>query len=129
MLNPEMPPDGMDWARQLQRMVLFDVLIGNDDRNAGNVLIDGDWKVWLIDHTRAFYARARTSGLSDVAYVDRAFFEGLQALDKDLLEGVMGDYVSSSAIRRILQRRDRLVVRINELVAERGDEVVFYEAR
>ena len=33
---------------------LFDQLIYNTDRNLGNLLIDKDWRLWMIDHTRAF---------------------------------------------------------------------------
>jgi len=33
---------------------LFDQLIYNTDRNLGNLLIDKSWRLWMIDHTRAF---------------------------------------------------------------------------
>ena len=33
---------------------LFDNLIANIDRNAGNLLIDDQWNLVLIDHSRAF---------------------------------------------------------------------------
>ena len=33
---------------------LFDQLIFNTDRNLGNLLIDKSWRLWMIDHTRAF---------------------------------------------------------------------------
>ncbi len=35
-------------------MRVFDELIQNRDRNAGNLLWTKDWKMWMIDHTRAF---------------------------------------------------------------------------
>ena len=35
-------------------MRVFDELIANTDRNLGNMLIDRQWKLWLIDHSRAF---------------------------------------------------------------------------
>ena len=35
-------------------MYVFDELIQNRDRNPGNSLWTTDWKLWLIDHTRAF---------------------------------------------------------------------------
>ena len=35
-------------------MRVFDELIANTDRNQGNMLIDKQWKLWLIDHTRGF---------------------------------------------------------------------------
>ena len=33
---------------------VFDELIANRDRNIGNMLWTSTWKMWMIDHTRAF---------------------------------------------------------------------------
>jgi hypothetical protein len=38
-------------------MRVFDQLIYNTDRNTGNVLYDTGWRLWGIDHTRAFRVR------------------------------------------------------------------------
>ena len=35
-------------------MKMLDVLINNDDRNAQNFLVDPDFHIILIDHSRAF---------------------------------------------------------------------------
>ena len=35
-------------------MKMFDNFICNKDRNAGNLLVDDDWNLYLIDHSRAF---------------------------------------------------------------------------
>ena len=35
-------------------MYVFDELIQNRDRNAGNIMWERDSKMWMIDHTRAF---------------------------------------------------------------------------
>ena len=35
-------------------MRLFDQLIANIDRNIGNIVYTKDWRLWPIDHTRAF---------------------------------------------------------------------------
>ena len=35
-------------------MTMFDNLIGNRDRNRGNMLRDAEWNVILLDHSRAF---------------------------------------------------------------------------
>ena len=50
------PPEPDHWLRQHRVRVVFDALIHNIDRNQGNLLIDPDWNLWLIDHTRAFLA-------------------------------------------------------------------------
>ncbi len=47
-------PKPATWGFQLARMKMFDDLIGNSDRNKGNLLVDADWHIYLIDHSRAF---------------------------------------------------------------------------
>ena len=48
------PPDVVAWNQQMQMMRTFDELIANIDRNLGNLIITSDWRLWPIDHTRAF---------------------------------------------------------------------------
>src|SRR3954466_5458621 len=43
-------PKPASWSRQLARMKMFDNLIGNPDRNKGNLLVDAAWNLYLIDH-------------------------------------------------------------------------------
>ena len=47
-------PKPATWGFQLARMKMFDDLISNSDRNKGNLLVDADWHIFLIDHSRAF---------------------------------------------------------------------------
>ena len=49
-------PSGPQWGKAARRMLMFDNLIGNPDRNAGNILIGSPGEFILIDHSRAFVA-------------------------------------------------------------------------
>lgn len=120
------PPDRLRWERQRQQMILFDALIGNTDRNAGNVLIDGFWNIWLIDHTRAFYARARCEQLDDVFYVERDFWNRLRGLDRAALDARLDGLLSGDRIGQLLDRRDRVAAYIDTLIQERGEAAVLY---
>ena len=52
------PPDAVCWSEQLWLVRVFDQLIENIDRNLGNSVITKNWRLWAIDHTRAFrYSR------------------------------------------------------------------------
>lgn len=44
------------YASQLQRIVLFDLLVNNADRKGGHVLVDGDGRLWSIDHGICFHS-------------------------------------------------------------------------
>ena len=60
------PPVEQQWKKQLQMMNVFDALVYNTDRNRGNMLITPDWKLWMIDHTRAFRRHADAAEVRDV---------------------------------------------------------------
>ena len=62
------PPDKLNWQRQLQVRMVWDTLIGNTDRNQGNTLYTTDWRMWLIDHTRAFRSGGDLRGADDIVW-------------------------------------------------------------
>ena len=45
-------PSRLVYQKHLMRV--FDNLISNCDRNTGNMLVDGEGKLWFVDHTRSF---------------------------------------------------------------------------
>ena len=47
-------PNPSRTAGYIHILRVFDELIQNRDRNAGNFLWTKDWTMWMIDHTRAF---------------------------------------------------------------------------
>ncbi len=83
--------------------------------------------MWLIDHTRAFYGGAEAPSLDKVIYVEKGFWEALQALDTESLNEAVGDYLSESEIEQLLERRDRVVAHVNQLIETRGEGAVLYE--
>lgn len=102
-------PEAKRWNEQMWHVRMFDQLIYNVDRNLGNLLIDNDWRIWMIDHTRAFrvYDVLKTQG--NLSRMDRNVLERLQALDKELLKKTMQNYLSPSEIDTLLKRRDVIV--------------------
>ena len=118
-------PKPIEWAKQVCRQKVFDNLIANIDRNAGNLLVDGEWNLVLIDHSRAF-AQDRMPFEKEMTRVDRAFFERLKALDeasvmKQVRPWVLGD----GTARAILKRRDKIVAHFEKLARERGEASVY----
>ncbi len=113
------------WNRQLNVMNVFDVLIGNIDRNRGNILIDEYWRLWFIDHTRAFRGSSRleTDGLTSI---ERDFWEGLQALDTVEVQDRLGPYLTAREMRGLLQRAEKMVDHYRELIRRRGEAQVVY---
>lgn len=122
------PPSGPEprWGQQVSRMRLFDQLIANIDRNAGNLLYDEDWHLFLIDHSRAFTERRDIRNTPSPSRVERAFWQRIEALDVATLEAALGGWLSKKEIAAILTRRDRMREAIQKMVAERGEANVFF---
>jgi hypothetical protein len=114
-------PDAACWSEQLHAMRLFDQLIDNVDRNVGNMLITSEWRLWAIDHTRAFRYSKTPRKPEHLVRIDRAVLQRLKALDLATLKREIGRYVVESDIRTLLSRRDAIVAHFEN----RGDAALF----
>ncbi len=103
------PPDTGPWNEQMQLVRVFDQLIYNVDRNGGNLLIGKTWKVWAIDHTRAFRTDHNLKAAANVTKCDRQVLERMKGLTKEGLEQAIGEFVTKSQIDALLARRDKIV--------------------
>jgi hypothetical protein len=119
------PARPLEWARQVCRQRIFDALAANIDRNAGNILVDGAWHLILIDHSRAF-ATNDTPFLDEITQTDRDFFEALKALDEATLTERLEPWLfGKGSVRDLLERRNKIVERLEHYVQERGELAVF----
>ena len=119
------PPNPIAWVQQLWDMYFFDNLVYNIDRNPGNLLVTSDYQLWMIDHTRAFQFKFEL--LDDkVTRVPRRSWERLLALTEKELSSALAKYLTPIEIRGIVERRTVLIEHVERLVAERGEDVVFY---
>jgi hypothetical protein len=116
-------PGTRQWNAQMVRMKMFDALIGNIDRNAGNILVDESWTVYLIDHSRAFVEEKEPPGTFTL--VDAALWDRMQALDEPTLTQAVGQWVTPKCVTAMLTRRDRMAKNIAKLVEKRGEVRVF----
>ena len=120
------PPDPGAWSRQMCRMRVFTQLVADADRNQTNLLITHDWKLWMIDFTRAFRTKREIATPLDVTRCDRQMLARMQTLTRPMIEQKTKHLLSGGEIDALLARRDVIVARINQLVAERGEALVLY---
>ena len=107
------------------RQRTFDNLIANIDRNAGNLLVDADWNLVLIDHSRAFASNTMPF-MKQMTRIDREFYEKLKALDEETLMRELKPWVlDSGGVRDILKRRDKIVAQFDRFASEKGEAAVF----
>jgi hypothetical protein len=111
------------WVRQVSRMKIFDNFICNKDRNAGNLLVDDDWNLYLIDHSRAFVTDKDMA--VKMQSIDREFWERIQALDEEKLTAALSKWVDKASIRAMLARRERMKTEIDKLVAASSEANVY----
>ena len=121
------PPDQHRWNQQMFLCRLFDQLIFNTDRNLGNLVITKDWKIWMIDHTRAFRMLKELPSPQNLAQCDRKLLAKLRELDKATLTQKLGRYLDSMEIQGILGRRDKIVKFFDDQIAQKGEANVLFD--
>ena len=114
-------------AAYIHVMRVFDELIFNTDRNAGNQLWSSDGKLWLIDHTRAFRLQPALRNARLLERCERSLFDGLRKLTADTLTTAVGKSLEKNEIEALLARRDLIVKLFEEKIAARGENAVLYD--
>jgi hypothetical protein len=122
-LKREKRPTGNRWTFQIIRQRMFDNLIGNIDRNQGNLLIDGDGHLCLIDASRAFTSNKNL--VAEIEKVDALQWGRISALTEESLSAAVGAWLDQGQIRAMLERRAKIKEEIDTLVAKHGASKVF----
>lgn len=120
------PPDMNVWNQQMYRMHAFSQLVYDTDRNLRNVLISRDWKLWMIDFTRAFRLWPDLQSTRNLNKCDRTLLGRLRTLQKADVEARTDGHLSPSEISALMTRRDKLVAHFDALIAKRGEAQVLY---
>jgi len=120
------PPSPTMWNQQMYRMRVFSSLVRDTDRNLTNVLVTPEWKVMMIDFTRAFRLQPELQHLKDLQKIDRELLAKLTALDREQVRQVTGEFLTKSELDAMMQRRDMLVAHFKKLIAELGEDKVLY---
>jgi len=115
------PPDSDFWARQVHVLRVFDQLIYNTDRNMGNLVIDKQWRIWLIDHSRSFRIMTDLQNPKGLERCDRGLLAKLKDLKAEDLTKELGAYLNNMEIRGILARRDKIV----QLFEKKGPSALY----
>jgi hypothetical protein len=121
------PPDREDWTRQQLRMRVFTQLAYDTDRNQGNILITRDWRVIMIDFTRAFRSWDKLAEpLTTLRRCDRALLAAMRGLSKEQVRKAAGPYLTVFEVNGLMARRDILVNHFDALIARVGEPHVLY---
>lgn len=135
--NITVPEDRLDHVRKMTSLCrAFDSLIANIDRTQQNLCYTADWRLVLIDHSRAFrWKRFYVDQLiygrdgmrkKDLVPLPRWFVENLKILTLENIRKAVGNYLKFDEIKAVLQRQKLILKEVEELAAERGEENVLY---
>jgi len=119
-------PNAKVWL-QLFDMHVFDNVIGNIDRNQGNILYDRLGRLWLIDHTRSFSRSPRLPDASSVKRCSLGLWNALRRLDMAQLQAHLSDSLYKAEMKAVLERRDAVVHILQNEIAKRGRDAVLFD--
>lgn len=122
------PPDLAAFYHQMRQARVFAQLVHDFDLNTGNLLITGDWDLWVVDFTRSFRRDRRLQDESQLeGRIDRRFLEGMRSLTEEQLTETVAPYLTKPEIKALLERRDRIVEYYDERLNELGAQFVLCE--
>jgi hypothetical protein len=116
-------------------------LIANDDPTQENIRFTDDWRLILIDHSRAFrsdkaYTERLVFGANGIKKrgtdgtpflftgLPRTLYEGIKALDFERVKGAVGPYLTDQEIDSLLARKKLLLDEIDGLIKRDGEDKV-----
>jgi hypothetical protein len=118
-------PSGEIWGKPIRRMLVFDNLIGNHDRNAGNILVGPPGELILIDHSRAFVPDLKLP--KKIERVDAEQWGRIMNLTEDDLTRTLRPWLDNRAVGAIVERRKRMAEAVDKLVATKGRALVILQ--
>jgi hypothetical protein len=104
--------------------MVFDALINNQDPNTGNELIDRDWNVWWIDHTRGFQIEGGEQAIQDLQRITPELWSALREVERARLRTVLQPFLRKTELDALFKRWDEVVLHFRTLIADRGAENV-----
>jgi hypothetical protein len=139
-IPPETVPriEKMKWLARA-----WDSLVGNDDRTQQNILYTADWRMILIDHSRAFMSAGKftkqllygADGIKKAAdghaflfrRLPRWFYDRVKALTFESIRSAVGETLTDKEIRAVLLRRDLLIKEVDAQIQKTGRADVLYD--
>ena len=120
------PPNTVEWQKQWDVMRVFRELVDDTDRNQTNMLITEDWKVWMVDFTRAFRKTHALRKPEDLRRCPKTLLERIRALDDATVRAATSEHLRPGEIDAVLVRRKLIVEHFDALVAEKGADAVLF---
>jgi hypothetical protein len=116
----------MKWNEQLYAARIFHELIADTDFNMTNILIAKDWRIWMIDFSRAFRMTKTINNPKQLTRADRTLLTSMRELTLDRVQQGLGRWLTKNEIEGLMARRDLIVQFFDKEVAAKGEGAVLY---
>lgn len=122
------PPELQAYNDQMHDIKLFLQLTWDTDyNNISNIMIDGNWKLYKIDSSRAFRIDQTLRRPDALSRFRRSTVQGLRSITRADLDKAMKPWLSPKAIDTLWQRRTLILELVEQRVAERGEAAVLFD--
>lgn len=119
------PKNPVEWNCQMYNLRVYNELVYNTDPNVGDFLITRDWKLWMVDFSRAFRVHKKLRNPRNLGKIDPRVLEGLRKLDRSTLTESVGGFLTMAEIEGLLARRDLVVKLFDRQITDKGELLVF----
>ena len=122
------PPDLQAYNNQMHDIKLFLQLTWDTDyNNISNIMIDGNWKLYKIDSSRAFRIDQTLRRPDTLSRFRRSTVQGLRSITRADLDKAMKPCLSPKAIDALWQRRGLILELVDQNIAARGEAAVLFD--
>ena len=120
------PSDRDAWRAEVRIMRVFSQLVHDTDRNQTNMLYTPDWRLAMIDFSRAFGRSSEIMNPDDLDRVDRDLFDHLTRVTDREIRNALDDCLTREELDALVDRRRKVVDQIERFITEQGDSRVLY---
>lgn len=121
------PPDTVSWQRQWDVSRVFRELVDDTDRNQTNMLITEDWRLWMVDFSRAFRKTHALRAPAQLRQSTRTLLERIRSLDEATVRAAVGSHLRPAEIEAVMVRRRLIVEHFDALIAQKGADAVLFD--
>ena len=114
---------------QVHMRLVFDELIQNSDRNLGNIVWTRDWRMWLIDHTRAFRLSTTLARPERLQRCDRALLTAIRGLTRESVKQAVGNTLNDMEINGLVARAAALTALFDKMIKQKSEPAVLFTFR
>lgn len=80
----------------------------------------------MIDFARAFRIWGELRTPERITRCDRQLLERLRQLTEENVERKIGQHLTSGKVSAVMERRDKLVAYVEQLIVQKGEHIVLY---